>query len=243
VGEPYALTAEFYDLCHAATYTARARAALAPYAAAARRGIVDVGAGTGLVTAVLAEAATPGVPVWAVEPSAPMRAVLMAKLVASPAMRDRVTPIAAAMQDVDLDDCVDLAVCIDTVNGLDHACRAQVWHALARAVTAGGQLVVDVPGRVGAGWPTRRIGLARLGLDEVEVTSSAGRRPDGSAAWTFRYVVRRGGRVIRDESECFPAYDVTADELAEELACAGFELVQRCPSPGLHVLVARRRSH
>lgn len=82
----YTASAEFYDLLHARSYHRHAQALAGP-AAAARIGIVEVGAGTGLVTEVLINASI--VPVHAVEPAAAMRALLLSRLHPRPAVPPR----------------------------------------------------------------------------------------------------------------------------------------------------------
>ena len=68
------VSAPFYDRFHESWYIPKLRRNLSSLLAGAKRSILEVGAGTGLVTAALAEV-TPA-EIFALEPSAAMRAVL-----------------------------------------------------------------------------------------------------------------------------------------------------------------------
>ncbi|GHH80483.1 hypothetical protein GCM10018781_61070 [Kitasatospora indigofera] len=71
----YVVSAEFYDLLQAEGDRRLAERRFAGAADRARGSILDVGAGTGIVTEVLLRASS--VPVHAVGPAPPMRAALL----------------------------------------------------------------------------------------------------------------------------------------------------------------------
>src|SRR5919201_4925139 len=90
--DPYAITAEFYDVLAGPRW-----ATLAPALANALAGadpaagpLLDLGAGTGLSTVALADA-VPEATILAVEPSPSLRAVLLSRLAARPDLQRRVT--------------------------------------------------------------------------------------------------------------------------------------------------------
>jgi len=76
------VSAPFYDLFHESWYVPKIRRGLSSLLAGVRRSILEVGAGTGLVTASLADW-TPA-EIFALEPSAAMRAVLLSRLSSRP---------------------------------------------------------------------------------------------------------------------------------------------------------------
>jgi 16S rRNA A1518/A1519 N6-dimethyltransferase RsmA/KsgA/DIM1 with predicted DNA glycosylase/AP lyase activity len=77
----------FYDLFHENGHVPEIREKLPPLVAGVRRGILEIGAGTGLITTSLAEW-TPA-EIFALEPSAGMRGVLLSRLGARPDLLER----------------------------------------------------------------------------------------------------------------------------------------------------------
>ncbi|WP_016697140.1 class I SAM-dependent methyltransferase [Actinoalloteichus spitiensis] len=225
--DQYSVTAEFYDLLHLAGYREWARTWLATPARRARLGVLEVGAGTGAMTGVLAEESE--VPVHAVEPSRAMRSVLMGRLAtASDRVRSRVRvhprPLAAA----GLAGVADLAVCVNLAGGLPPDEReGRLWPAVARALVPGGLLVVDSPRPESPAAEEWALPSTRLGPDVYTGTVRcvpAG-PPDERAGphhWTFRYQVLGERGTIREESETFPTWPLGPEVLDQELRVAGF---------------------
>lgn len=228
------MSAEFYDVLHAREYHRHALALAGP-AAAARVGIVEVGAGTGLVTDVLIGAST--VPVHAVEPAAAMRAVLLSRLhpPAGGSAGHRVTVHACSALDLSLDGAADLAVCLRVAAGLPPEERRALWRTLAAVLVPGGLLFLDRPPARLPDRPARRsLGEVRLGTDtyggHVVAYGDFGRiRCD------YTYLVRRQGRVLRRAQESFLLWPLTREALTEELADAGLTLDGALPPDLLRV--------
>ncbi|MGW7101913.1 class I SAM-dependent methyltransferase [Streptomyces sp. NPDC054838] len=221
--EAYAVSAEFYDVLHARAYHRHALALAAP-AAAARLGIVEVGAGTGLVTEVLIGAST--VPVHAVEPSPAMRTVLLSRLhpPAGGRAADRVTVHACSALELSPVGPADLAVCLRMVPCLPPAERRALWRVLAGLLVTGGLLFLDRPPSGLPGQPVRRgLGQVRLGIDTYHgmLTQCA---EDGRIRYDYSYLVCRQGRVLRHARESFLLWPLPRQVLGRELAAAGFVL-------------------
>lgn len=235
----YAVSAEFYDILQAEDDRRRAERRFGDAGRRARHGIMDIGAGTGIVTQVLLSAST--VPVHAVEPAAAMRAVLLTRLAALSAdQHARVTVHACPVESTDLEDAADLAVASNVVACLDPATRRAAWRAVARALLPGGLLLFEPPpaapptGRETAG----RLGPVKVGPDvySAQVT----REPDrGVIRTVFRYRVERDGRVVREETEAFTMWPADARQLGEELAAEGLQVVR---APHRELMAARRPS-
>ena len=96
------VSAPFYDLFHESWCVPKLRRSLSSLLAGVRRSILQVGAGTGLVTASLADW-TPA-EIFALEPSATMRAVLLSRLSSRPDLLSRVTVLSGDALSVRLDD-------------------------------------------------------------------------------------------------------------------------------------------
>jgi len=230
-GRSYGVTAEFYDVLHATRYLESTRRILDRFLGAPMVGVIDVGAGTGLGTALLAERCR--VPVHAVEPSAAMRAVLLSRLAGRPDVLSRVHVHTGPVQDLKLIDVADFVLCLNTMGTLDAPARAGALVSLRRALVPCGRMVVETPPSV-LPTQTHRLPSWNLG-DEVyggsvtavspattEPTRTAG---DQTFTWRFEYQVTNGDELVRSEHESFTGY-VVAD-FEPELASAGFEITDR----------------
>ncbi|MFD5461811.1 class I SAM-dependent methyltransferase [Kitasatospora sp. NPDC127059] len=233
----YAVTAEFFDLLQAETDRRLAERRFTEAAARARHAILDVGAGTGIVTDVLLRRS--GVPVHAVEPAPAMRAALLSRLAHLGAdQRARVTVHPEAVATAGLAAVADLAVASNVIGCLDPATRRSTWRAISAALLPGGLLLFDPPpADLPAGCEAvGRLGPVRVGPDlySAEVT----RRPfRGILRMVFTYRVEREGELLREARETFDMWPAPPEQLAEELHAHGLHLV-RAPSSDL--MAARR---
>lgn len=230
----YDVTAEFYDVLQAPRYLRTAERLLDHWLAEPRIGVLDVGAGTGLATRLLARRTQ--VVVHAVEPSAQMRAVLLSRLAGHADLSSRVRVHAVPVQRLDLCGAADFALCLNTMGMFAVADRRAAMSSLARALVPGGTLVVQRPPesiRFGVKeLPTWGLGGDTYGGEVA--TAAAG---EGIVEWRFVYRVSRGGAVVREETETFTGYLVTAAAFGAELEAAGFTLIGE-DRP--HIAVARR---
>lgn len=108
---PYAATAEFYDLLQATGYLAVAERLLDRWLGVPQLGVLDIGAGTGIATALLAGRCD--VTVHAVEPAANMRAVLLSRLAGRTDLLERVRVHAGPAQRLGLRQVADAANCLN----------------------------------------------------------------------------------------------------------------------------------
>ncbi|MGX1672624.1 class I SAM-dependent methyltransferase [Streptomyces sp. NPDC055400] len=238
-GADYTVSVEFYDLLQAETDRRLAQRRFAEAARHARHGILDVGAGTGIVTETLLTASA--APIHAVEPAAPMRAALLSRLSGLGAdQRARVTLHPESIEKAGLEEVADLAVASNVIACLDPATRRSTWQAVSRALLPGGLLLFDPPptelptGREKVG----RLGPVRVGPDiyGADIT----REPDaGTVRMVFTYHVERDGRVLRRQRETFELWPASASQIGAELEAQGLQVVH-APRPDL--LAARRPS-
>ncbi|MEU9636772.1 Gfo/Idh/MocA family oxidoreductase [Streptomyces tendae] len=143
---PYTPSAEFFDLVaagHTATASAPAVAALLADADLSTGPVVDIGAGTGLVTEAVARA-RPDAEILACEPAVGMRAVLTSRVFSDPDLRSRVTVTADAAPDLDLPDQVSVVLLCGVLGHLDADGRARLWRRLNRRLAPGGLVVVEL---------------------------------------------------------------------------------------------------
>ncbi|MEU8926273.1 class I SAM-dependent methyltransferase [Kitasatospora sp. NPDC048545] len=228
----YAVSAEFYDLLQAERDRRLAERRFAGAAKRARRSILDVGAGTGIVTEVLLR--TSSVPVHAVEPAPAMRAALLSRLARLGAdQRARVTVHPEPLEAAGLTDVADLAVASNVIACLNPATRRATWKAIAAALQPGGLLLFDPPpDRLpDETEPAIRLGPVRVGPDLYSADLT--RRPHQDLVQAvFTYRVERGEQVLREERETFDMWPAPAALLSQELRCVGLQTV-RAPSADL----------
>jgi SAM-dependent methyltransferase len=235
--EPYAVTAEFYDILQAESDGRLAEQRFAAAAHAARVGIVDVGAGTGIVTQVLLNRSA--APVHVVEPSSAMRVALLTRLAALHAdQRARVTVHPQAFQDVGLERVADLVVCANIAGVVEPPQRRALWRAAAAALVPGGVLLLDPPPPALPAAPlVKDLPPVRIGPDAY--SAQVCMRPDrGLISVTCTYWVKRDEEIIRTEIEEFTMWPTSVAALHEELRQAGLSasttahgLIRATPAP------------
>jgi SAM-dependent methyltransferase len=215
----YETTAEYYDLLQAARYVQRADGLLSRWLGRPRVGALDVGAGTGLATELLAKRC--GVTVHAVEPTRSMRTVLLSRLARHPELLDHVRVHARPIQDLGLRRVADFGLCLNTMGTLDRDERSDALAALADALTSDATLVLQrppaAPGRAHTALPAWSLGGD---VYSGEVTCTEGR--PGAIEWRFTYRVTRDDAVIREEAETFDGFVVAAGDFDGEMGDAGF---------------------
>ncbi|GAA4975495.1 Gfo/Idh/MocA family oxidoreductase [Streptomyces hyderabadensis] len=143
---PYTPSAEFFDLVaaeHTATASAPAVAALLADADLSTGPVVDIGAGTGLVTEAVARA-RPDAEILACEPAVGMRAVLTSRVFSDPDLRSRVTVTADAAPDLDLPDRMSVVLLCGVLGHLDADARARLWRRVNRRLAPGGLVIVEL---------------------------------------------------------------------------------------------------
>lgn len=219
--DPYAISAEFYDVLQAHGDDQRVRRLYGPAMARARHGVLDVGAGTGRVT-LLGLAAT-SVGVHAVEPARAMRAPLMSRLSALPAeQRARVSVHPYPLDEADLHGVADVAVCHNTLACLTPAARNALWPSISAALVPGGGLLLQLPpARLPERESVKELRARRMGDHEYGgrmVTCPAGDR----IRTRFDYWVRGAHGVVRRHTETFWMWPATRSEILTALRRHGF---------------------
>ncbi|MBB5960791.1 methyltransferase domain-containing protein [Planomonospora venezuelensis] len=211
----------FYDLFQENGHVPQIREKLPPLLTGVRRSILEIGAGTGLITTSLADW-TPA-EIFALEPSAGMRAVLLSRLSARPELLDRVTVLSCDALSVDLDEPVEAMVMINVMYALEPDYRRRLWPVLADRLEPGGLLVFTWrAGGPPAPRPLQELESRRVGRHTYTVLSEV-LGSDGEA-FEARYLYRitENGKVIDEEEIVGHAYRPVWEKLEPELTGAGF---------------------
>ncbi|MDT0269021.1 class I SAM-dependent methyltransferase [Streptomyces sp. DSM 44915] len=233
VADYYTASAEFYELVaarHVATSAGPLTTALAGLDT--RHGpVVEIGAGTGRVTEVIARA-LPGVPLIAVEPSTPMRAMLTSRVVGDPDLRRRVTILAEPAQRVELPERISAVVVFGVVGHLTREERAALWRMLGERLPAGGPIVVELMG-AGATRPIPPFRMLRetIGEQTYEWWTEAEPVAGDLMRWRTTWKVFRAGRLVRTTSDVYSWENLTLEALAAEAGLTS-RLVSAAGVPG-----------
>lgn len=238
--DAYAVSAEFYDILHADRDRARVRRFYGRAVRLARRGVLDVGAGTGRVT--LMSLARSRAPVHAVEPTRSMRSLLMTRLAALPVdVRTRVTVYPHRLDEAALREVADVGICHNTIACLHPAARRALWPAVADALVPGGVFLVQLPpDRVPHGGAIHVLPAQKVGRHEYggRMVMSA----DADRIRTrFDYWVRGESGVLREYTETFWMWPASCAELLGELAGSGFVPLPEQADPAVLTVRLRQR--
>jgi SAM-dependent methyltransferase len=211
----------FYDLFHENGHVPEVRENLPPLLAGVRRSILEIGAGTGLITTSLADW-TPA-EIFALEPSAGMRGILLSRLSSRPELLDRVTVLPCDALSVTLDEPVEAVVMINVLYALEPDYRKRLWPVLAASLETGGLLVFTWrDGGPPAPHPLRELESRRVGRHTYTVLSEI-LDADGEA-YRARYLHRitAGDKIVGQEEITGYAYRPQWSVLERELVTAGF---------------------
>ncbi len=199
--------------------------------------VVDVGAGSGLGTRVIARALrTRGS-----SPSSrtALRTALLAGVAADPDLRARVTVLDTGLLTAALPERIGALVAMNVLGHFDPPGRRRIWALLDDRLAAGGRAVLHLQP------PYRPEGVPATPMPEVTVgrrryRGSAAAEPAGADAvtWEMSYVVDQEGAAVTASRARNHWFVLTPEQLAAELVPHGLRL--RVDDAGTGVHVARR---
>jgi SAM-dependent methyltransferase len=222
--DPSDSAAAYYDLL-AAAHGPAALPSVSYFASHARRTdrVLDIGAGTGRIALAIAEQ---GNRVYCVEPSAAMRAVLLAKLATSTALRDRVTVVPGAAPVFDLPGRFDYAYLAGVMQYLPGENRPLLFDTVVRHLRHGATLALDmIGGAPGSGWPTELVGDIAVGESTYALHCEA--TPVGLSAlrMTLDYSTTLDGRLLSATRVERVRHFHSPQDTVDDLEAAGFTVI------------------
>ncbi|MEU7827983.1 class I SAM-dependent methyltransferase [Nonomuraea sp. NPDC049129] len=219
--DQYSVAVPFYDLWHEDGHVPEVRRLLPPLLSGIGRSIMEIGAGTGLITELIAWE-TPA-EIYAVEPSLGMRSVLVSRLAERADLLSRVTVLPCGALDVEVDEPVEAIVMISVLHGFDAAERERLWEVLARQLEPGGLLVFNhrepppaVPGEL------ERMGSYQVGRHTYEIWGQVLETAGETVRWRFLYQIRQRGVLISEDEVVSVSHRPGRERLEAELDAAGF---------------------
>ncbi|GAA1072827.1 class I SAM-dependent methyltransferase [Nocardiopsis composta] len=190
--------------------------------------VLDIGAGTGLVTAAIAEI-LPSAAIRSAEPSPAMRAVLTSRVFSDPGLRGRVTVLPEPAQDMPLPDSISAAVVFGVAGHIPRAERTELWRRLADRLPPGGPIVVELMGvETPRSIPPVRMCRETLGEQVYEWWISGEPAGAGTMRWRTQWRVYRGGEPVRTVDDEYDWETFGVERLAEESGLT----VKRLPRSG-----------
>jgi SAM-dependent methyltransferase len=228
------ISVPFYDLFQEDGHVPVIREQLPPLLAGVTRSILEIGAGTGLITTSLAEW-TPA-EIFALEPSAGMRAVLLSRLSSRPGLLERVTVLPCDALSVDLGEPAGAAVMINVMYALEPEYRQRLWPVLAAQLAPGGLLAFTWrAAALPPPCPLEELDSRRVGRHTYSVLREVLETSEESFLARYVHRVTDGGKVISEEEMTGYGYRPTRETINRELTGAGFT-----PAEGAERILAWR---
>jgi SAM-dependent methyltransferase len=211
----------FYDLFHENGHVPGVREKLPALLAGVRRSILEIGAGTGLITTSLADW-TPA-EIFALEPSTGMRGVLLSRLNTRPELLKRVTVLPCDALSVDLEEPVEAMVMINVMYALEPDYRKRLWPVLASQLEPGGLLVFTWRnGGPPSPHPLQELDSCQVGRHTYTVLSEILESGEEASKARYLYRITENDKVISEEEIVGHAYRPVWETVEEELVRAGF---------------------
>ncbi|MFG1706613.1 class I SAM-dependent methyltransferase [Nonomuraea sp. M3C6] len=231
--DQYERSAEFLDLLLAPHWPE-----LGPPLARALHGVpgpvVDVGAGGGHGTRVIAEA-VPGVEVLAVEPSPGLRSVLLARVHDTPGLRERVTVLPEGLLQARLPARLGAVVAMNVIGHFDPAERAALWDLLVERLVPGGRAVVNLqPPTEAAAVPEFRGGDVRIGRRRYEGLARAEPAGPEQLTWHMTYRTHQDDELVDEVKVSYAWWLLSEERMVAELGGRGLKV--QAAGPGMYVI-------
>ncbi|SFL05131.1 Methyltransferase domain-containing protein [Streptosporangium canum] len=211
----------FYDLFHENGHIPGVREKLPPLLAGVRRSILEIGAGSGLITTSLADW-TPA-EIFALEPSPGMRGMLLSRLCTRPELLRRVTVLPCDALNVDLDEPVEAMVMINVMYALEPDYRKRLWPVLAAQLEPGGLLVFTWrDGGPPAPHHLQELESRQVGRHIYTTLLEVLESSEEAAKVRYLYRITEDDKVISEEEIAGTAYRPVWKTIEGELVGAGF---------------------
>lgn len=183
--------------------------------------VLDIGAGTGLATEVIA-AAVPAVDILAIEPSAALRPALMTRIMLVPGLRERVTVLPTDVAGAVLPERLGGAVAANMIGHLDPSQRGELLALVASRLVAGGVFVVGLqPPERPESVPHSLFGTVVVGRRSYEGWGGAEPTGPDTVRWRMVWRILENGEVLESRRAEVEWWTVREGELVDSLRSVG----------------------
>lgn len=216
--DPYTRSAEHLDLLSRQPWTLLAPNVIEALSAVTADTVVEIAAGTGLGTAVIADVCS-SAEILAVEPSDHLRAILLHRIASDEHLRSRVTVDGTPFPQTQLPTSFDALVLINSLGHFSPADRDELWHRLATGLTAGGCAVLNLQApTTPTAIPEFEMSRERVGRRDYHGTAWAERIDHATVLWHMAYRISEDGRVVDARDVEYLWHTLGPTELLAELA-------------------------
>lgn len=218
----YSVTAQYYDpLMTAAHADVDRRIAATLVDMDVTTGpVVDIGAGTGLSTALIAST-LPAAEILAVEPDAAMRPALMTRMWANVRLRQRVSILPFDIFSAPLPERIAGALLSASLVHFAPPDRARLWPLLADRLAPEGRIIVEVQCPEAEDIPETDMAQVQVGRIVYCASAVAERLSSDRQRWTMKYRSSLEGREIACETTSYECWTISADRVLAEVRAAG----------------------
>jgi SAM-dependent methyltransferase len=234
--DQYEQSAEFIDVMMAPHWPS-----FGPPLARALRGtpgtIVDVGAGGGHGTRVIAQA-VPDVDIVAVEPSPALRAVLLARVSEDLGLRSRVTVLPEGVLEAVLPGSLGGVVAMNVIGHFAPAERHRIWDLIAERLLPGGRAVLNLqPPTEPVTVPEFRAAEVRIGRRRYECRGRAEPAGADRLTWHMTYRTYEGEELVGELTTSYAWWTLAEEGLKAELDEHGLGTTRTGPAElGMYVI-------
>lgn len=185
--------------------------------------VVDLGAGTGLATAVVAQS-WPDVEILAIEPSTALRPALMTRIMLISGLRERVTVLPTDLAGAELPERLGGLVAANVLGHLQPEERQLLWRILAERLVDGAAGVIGVqPPAQPVSIPETLFGTVRVGRRNYEGWGAAEPAGDDTVTWHMTWRIREHSNLVEERSADVTWWTVSEDAVAAEMRDVGLD--------------------
>ena len=218
----YAVTAQFYD-----AMASEQHGPVDAQISEALKGletpgypVVDIGAGTGLTTQVIAKA-LPETEILAVEPDPAMRPAIMTRVWSDPDLRRRVSILPMSILAAPLPPVVSAAIASATLVHFSPQERERLWALLSARLSPAGLAVIEIQCPIARDVPETCMATARVGQVVYNGWASAQRIDESRQHWRIRYVAELDGVEIDRQCTDYVCWAASAEQVLAEAGAFG----------------------
>ena len=220
----YGVTAQYYDPLMSAAHAdvdKRIAAVLADLEIGVGP-VVDIGAGTGLSTSLIASV-LPDADILAIEPDPSMRAALMARIWSDEDLRARVSILPFDGLSAPLPDRISGAVLSASLVHFSSAERSKLLSLLAERLGPTGRIIAELQCPTAVDIPETDMGKVQVGQIVYGGSAMAERIAGDRQRWTVTYHASLEGHEIARGNASYDCWTISADDLVREAAAFGLD--------------------